>query len=396
MVRSVEGYALGTIVTSAIALVGIYITGALLASWLNEQFATFVSLRTKTLVGGIRNMIGDAASTKVFEHALIVSLGEPIVRSPGARLAMIFAAIGSFFAKAIGVKWLDMPDVVSGRRMPPYISPEHFATVLTDIVRAAAPVSPQSAALANARDDIEAGLAILAADKDLKPLHDVLAPIWRDARGDYDAFVASLAGWFDAHMDRITGWYKRNVQIVLLAIAAVTVAVVNLDSVRMWNELQKNFTLSSALADATVAYYHASASASAAGHTLPTLAPTCGDPTVASTCACPLGFASTSAPTNAPNGSKPQCAIDAATAMKLPIWWSPEQRAALSLRNFPKLEFFQAWVTKLIGLALTVAALMLGAPFWFDLLGAVVNVRTVGAPPSPASPTVTGSTVSGR
>ena len=36
---------------------------------------------------------------------------------------------------------------------------------------------------------------------------------------------------------------------------------------------------------------------------------------------------------------------------------------------------------KLFGLLLTVGAIQLGAPFWFDLLGKIVRVRGTGAPP---------------
>ena len=40
-----------------------------------------------------------------------------------------------------------------------------------------------------------------------------------------------------------------------------------------------------------------------------------------------------------------------------------------------------SWLAKLAGLALTIVALMFGAPFWFDLLSKVVRVRSTGAPP---------------
>jgi hypothetical protein len=46
-----------------------------------------------------------------------------------------------------------------------------------------------------------------------------------------------------------------------------------------------------------------------------------------------------------------------------------------------------AWVEKLVGLLLTIAAIQLGAPFWFDLLSKIVRVRATGAPP-PASDAV--------
>ena len=45
----------------------------------------------------------------------------------------------------------------------------------------------------------------------------------------------------------------------------------------------------------------------------------------------------------------------------------------------------QGWATRVLGLLLTAAALTLGAPFWFDLLNKVANLRTAG--PKPADTT---------
>ena len=39
------------------------------------------------------------------------------------------------------------------------------------------------------------------------------------------------------------------------------------------------------------------------------------------------------------------------------------------------------WVTKIAGLALTWFAVLMGAPFWFDLLKQIVPVRMAGAKP---------------
>jgi len=41
------------------------------------------------------------------------------------------------------------------------------------------------------------------------------------------------------------------------------------------------------------------------------------------------------------------------------------------------------WLAKIIGLLLTGAAISLGAPFWFDLLNKVVNLRATGKKPEP-------------
>ncbi len=50
---------------------------------------------------------------------------------------------------------------------------------------------------------------------------------------------------------------------------------------------------------------------------------------------------------------------------------------------------WEAWFGKAIGLLLTAAAVSLGAPFWFDLLGKVARLRATGAPPPTAAKTET-------
>jgi hypothetical protein len=41
---------------------------------------------------------------------------------------------------------------------------------------------------------------------------------------------------------------------------------------------------------------------------------------------------------------------------------------------------------KILGLLVTVLAISLGAPFWFDLLNRLVNLRSTGKPPDPRRP----------
>ena len=43
-------------------------------------------------------------------------------------------------------------------------------------------------------------------------------------------------------------------------------------------------------------------------------------------------------------------------------------------------------LSKLLGLLFTAAAVSLGAPFWFDFLGRIVNLRLTGQPPQPPDP----------
>ena len=64
--------------------------------------------------------------------------------------------------------------------------------------------------------------------------------------------------------------------------------------------------------------------------------------------------------------------------LELPIGWTIETRPEDGW------DWFLTAFTKAIGLVLTAAALTLGAPFWFDLLGKVARVRSAGSQPEKA------------
>jgi len=41
----------------------------------------------------------------------------------------------------------------------------------------------------------------------------------------------------------------------------------------------------------------------------------------------------------------------------------------------------QIWLERLIGWLLTILAISLGAPFWFDILNKIINIRFAGKSP---------------
>ena len=46
-----------------------------------------------------------------------------------------------------------------------------------------------------------------------------------NANGDSTQLRSSVEHWYDDHMARVSGWYKRYVTIITLAIAAITIIV---------------------------------------------------------------------------------------------------------------------------------------------------------------------------
>jgi hypothetical protein len=65
--------------------------------------------------------------------------------------------------------------------------------------------------------------------------------------------------------------------------------------------------------------------------------------------------------------------IDDAKSLQIPLGWQTAPDDA------------GGWLLKLLGWLITVFALSFGAPFWFDVLGKVVNMRSSGPKPAGAA-----------
>ena len=251
---------------------------------------------------------------------------------------------------------------------PPYVGAEHFAVVLVDLLRNKAPGSSTLASLGASSADMAAAInAISAPGNPYKPLYDIVLPIWKDAKGDYDRFTDALGSWYDSQMDRVTGWYKRSVQIILIYIGLFIAFGLNVDTIQVINDLQQNATLANAMAAQTQAYYSAQQA--------PPKPCQSSDP-----CTCPDGYV--------PKNNV--CQVDLSAIAQLPLGWNesrwryvvPNPQAPLHEKLAEKGLWF-----KLLGLIITTVAILLGAPFWFDVLGTFVNVRSVGTKPPPSSAT---------
>ena len=140
------------------------------------------------------------------------------------------------------------------------------------------------------------------------------------AEGDVGKFKTSLESWFDTSMDRISGGYKRMAQVYTFGIGFVLAAAFNIDSLRVVQLLDGDTSLRNSIATAASA-------AAKAGH----------EPT-----------------------------LTAAMSSITPLigWPAPFD-----------------WTT-VVGWLITAVAASLGAPFWFDLMKQIVNIRGAGANPA--------------
>jgi hypothetical protein len=167
------------------------------------------------------------------------------------------------------------------------------------------------------------------------PVRKPLTAMIEDAAGSLDQFRLNLEDWFNQAMERVSGFYKRKVQIALLVYALVLATLLNVDTVALGRTLWTNGVLRQAVV----------AAAGQQGNQTP----------------------------NDVAG-----AIRKVTDLNLPLGWASAPAGDPSRRPTA----LAGWLLKLLGLLLTVIALSLGSEFWFQLLNKLINLRSTGPPPS--------------
>jgi hypothetical protein len=222
---------------------------------------------------------------------------------------------------------------------PTYLSPRTFTAVVTDLVT---PGKPGQIGF----EDLEAGAKELP-DGQLK--RSVLALIQR-SNGQLEVAQNSLEGWFNDAMDRVSGWYKRRTQIWTLVIALALTLVANADTIHIARQLWTDPVLSAAVVE------EAKVRAQKPRPTISVEYKDEDDPTN---------------PTVTRNEGNQLSDKERDLLGQLLGWHDP-------IRDSLRPQVFLGWL-------LTVLALSLGAPFWFDLLNKFMNVRFAGKSPDEAS-----------
>jgi hypothetical protein len=201
--------------------------------------------------------------------------------------------------------------------LPSYISPDTLSAVALDLVAK----DGGARGFAAAGGD---GVALLDEIDSAHPLRQLLEPLVERGVDTAATVKTKLADWFDEGMTRISGWYRRRVKLLVVLIAAALTVATNASSTHLAAELWRNDELRATLA--------AQAAAAARGDDL-------GD----------LG-------------------ADSQRLEAFPIGWSRAPATPLG------------WLETAFGWLVTVAAVSLGAPFWFDLLGRVADLKGTGGP----------------
>jgi hypothetical protein len=218
-------------------------------------------------------------------------------------------------------------------RDPSYIAPQNFALALLDVLEDPA---------RDERPEVEV-------DEETRPVSKALATQLRVLpSGDAIPEAPELEKWFDESMERVGGWYKRKTQLVTIVIAIVIVLALNVSTLRIADQL--------AAEPKVLANVVAKAEATADEE-----AETEGEES--------QGEANLKQA-----GKDAESAVDTLSALSLPVFWAEEKNRPSS---------GEEWMLAAVGWLISIAAISLGAPFWFDALGKISNLRMAGRRPEP-------------
>src|SRR5436309_5388451 len=198
-----------TLLDVAIGMVMIYSLLSLLCSTINEGISSFFALRATTLEKGLENLLGSDLAKQVYDNHLVQGLVQKDI-------------------------------VFRGKRKPSYIPTRTFVLSLLDTLNGGFPASA---------DDVR-----LAVQKipDAKIQRALLALV-DDAQGDLDKIKKNFGVWFDHSMDRVSGWYRRKVQMIILVLGVLVSFGLGVDTIATVQRLWGDSVLRSALVDAAQA-----------------------------------------------------------------------------------------------------------------------------------------------
>src|SRR5215472_3701835 len=329
----------------AIGMAFIYLLLSLICSSVSEGLESFLRNRATDLESGIRNLLGDR---------------------PGSWWNSFLPWVNSVSAASITREFYRHPLIRSlfGKetRLPAYIPSRAFALAVMDmttggtLLQGATQPSPGSSGRAFVND--VNGIAIP------ESLKRAIQGLVIAADGDAQQARANIEEWFNASMDRVSGWYKARTQKILFAIGVVVTVVVNADSLAMFRNLSVSKNLQTIVSSAQ--------SAGAAG--MPQNVNV--QQTVKELKNLDLGngwaFENTQSgnidETKIPPDFKGVSCKTELRPCEAPILWS-----------------FHLLFVHGIGWLITAAALALGAPFWFDTLNRIIVVRSTVKPSEKSS-----------
>jgi hypothetical protein len=415
-----------TVLDVAIGMIFVFLLLSLIASVVQELLASFMQLRAANLLRGIRSLFsGDTFNGKdlvdsIYTHGLVRGLfsdpghdlqktaAQPSANAQGAQGAAetkptkekvpgaeIFDWLRYALRGLIGIEpEKNVTGVSNQLKLPNYIPSRTFALALIDLLNKENKTGAD--ALVSITDSLTKEIEANVGNKAAEALH-TLALDAAAAKDGLITFQRNVENWYNDGMDRVSGWYKRYTQRVLLVIGFLIAVSFNVSTARVAQTLWFDRDTRDAMSKAADEYVKAHPNPPppvANGNDQPAAPPTSG----AGSGAAPPAGGGTPAKTDATDSSSTPGDLvkkleesadafnDVTSKTLLPVGWkhSLDFYWNAFLADMPG----GTWkgVKLLFGWFITACAISLGAPFWFDMLNKIMVVRSTIKPQEKSQP----------
>lgn len=213
---------------------------------------------------------------------------------------------------------------------PSYMNEETFQSILFEVI-----LKGEGA------DKLKERIAELP-DEDLR---NVLTQLLNDADFKLDEFKERVRWWYSSVMDRASGWYKRYTQKILVVLGLLIAVIFNADTLSMYSRLERNPEALAQVVSMAETFVQQNDQ-----EALERLDPDFQQSYMQLKGLLTNEIESVSSP--------------------LGLGWDN-----VDLENNTTYD----WASRVLGWLVTALAISLGAPFWFDLLRKIVNVRSSGS-----------------
>ncbi len=301
----------------AIGLIFIYLFLSLVCTVMAEWISRFLLTRSNYLEAGIRNLLndleGDGLVKTIYEHPLITGIGK-------------------------------------GSSKPSYIPPHTFARVLMDII------SPANIEEGSKKiNQFKTAIAQIPNE----PLKKSLLPLLGGVEQDLNEARKRIEQWYDDSMERVSGWYKRKSQVIILVLSIIITILFNADTITIVKKLYTDEALRAGIVKAAEVIVKEE---------------------TAKRDQLKKDESQNSQEMNPNILLKELKDTFESENIRLPLGW----KGVSSVTSFFESFFKSLNIVQIVGWLFTAFAVSLGAPFWFDTLNKFVNIRSVGKKPEKA------------
>lgn len=338
------------ILTVVLGIVFILLMLSLLASTIMEFISAIFALRGKNLVKALKNMLeGETKDGKSIDSSVLKKFKEnPLYKQMSFQY-------GS-----------------SRKTSPPsYVDSKSFQSILFDILLGNEIVGDKK---------LEELLLTKIEALENEDLKKVLRQLWRDADGNIETFKKKIEEWYNGVMERATGWFKRSTQYILVGVGLTIAIILNADTLAIYERLENNPEVAERIA--IIAENLADKETINVDNAVSAIDQVEGKDTAAvkvviDTLAFDPEDTAEDRKAKTDYNAKAKeitTIVDRINVYRSPLGmgWKNVDISAVTAYDI---------LTKLLGWLVTALAISLGAPFWFDILKKVVNLRSAGKRP---------------